>query len=113
MTPARRTKLTKEQGFALIETFQKSGLKPTSFCTQQNIHYCVFRYWFSKTRKQSFIKKNEACFLPIKINPPASILPTASLKISLNSAIAVEIPSGFDMVTFKQILEVCRDVANR
>jgi hypothetical protein len=113
MTPARRTKLTKEQGFALIEAFQKSGLKPTPFCTQQNIHYCVFRYWFSKTRKQSFIKKNEACFLPIKVNPPASVFSQTALKVSLNSSVAVEIPPGFDMRAFKQILEVCHDVANR
>lgn len=113
MTQTRRTKLTKEQGFALIETFQKSGLKPTTFCTQQNIHYCVFRYWFSKIRKQSLIKKNEACFLPIKINPPSSFFPQTALKISLKSSVAVEIPPGFDMGAFRQILEVCNDVANR
>jgi hypothetical protein len=113
MTPASRKKLTKEQGFALIEAFQKSGLKPTIFCTQQNIHYCVFRYWFSKTRKKSFIKKNEACFLPIKVSTPVSVSPPTPLKIFFNSSIAVEIPSGFDMGAFRQILEVCRDVANR
>lgn len=113
MTSARRTKLTKEQGFALIEEFQKSRLKTTIFCIQQNIHYWVFRYWFSKTRKQSFIKKNEACFLPIKVSPPVSMFPPTALKISFNSSIAVEIPSGFDMEAFRQILEVCCDVPNR
>lgn len=113
MTSERRAKLTKEQGFALIEAFQKSGLKPKYFCTKQNIPYCVFRYWFTKHRKQSLTKNNGACFLPVRVNHSASVFSQPALKISLSSSVTVEIPSGFDMEAFRQILGVCRDVANR
>ena len=113
MNPTPRKKLTKEQGFALIEAFEKSGLKAAHFCSQQNVHYCVFQYWFTKTRKESFIKKNDACLLPIKLNPHTSYSTQTALKISLYSSLSIEVQAGVDITVLKQILEVCRDVANR
>jgi hypothetical protein len=113
MAQIHRTKLTKEQGFALVEAFQKSNLKSSRFCIQRNIQYSVLYYWLSKAKKVSNHKRDKGCFLPVKLNSSPSIFSKAPLRVLLNSSITVEIPSGFDMVAFKQLLEVCRDVANR
>lgn len=112
MSRVRRKKLTKEQGVALIKAFQKSGLKPATFCAQQNMPYHILRHWLSSKRNKS-IKNNEACFLPVNLRSSNPILAQTSLRISLNSVISVEIPSGYDRTIFRQILEECYDVVNR
>lgn len=112
MSKVRRKKLTKEQGLALIEAFQQSGLKSTEFCEQQNIPYYILRHWLS-SKDNGSIKNNEACFLPVKLRSSNPILAQTLLRISLNSVISVEIPSGYDRTIFRQILEECYDVVNR
>jgi hypothetical protein len=107
MNGSPRKKLTKIQGFAIIEAFYKSGLKSVRFCTQKNIPYNVFRYWFILFKKQSEINTQPANFLPVKIKPPQPILLSQNpLKVYLKPGIAIEVPVGFDITTFKQVLEV-------
>lgn len=107
MNQSRRKQLTKAQGLALIEAFYKSGLKSVPFCTQKNIPYYVFRYWLIAFKKQTRMKTQSTNFLPVKIMPVQPMpIPQNPLKVYLKPGIVIEVPVGFDMASFKQVLEV-------
>jgi hypothetical protein len=115
MNKIKRPYLTNEQGLAMIEAFKKGDLKPMTFCKKNKVSYPVFRYWLTQVRKKSVVSTNEACFLPVKLNNNSSAYSpaAAALKVCLNAGITIEVPAGFDIFTFKQVIEVCQNVVNR
>lgn len=63
---------TKEQRthfLAMIEQWQRSGLRQKVFCTENNIPYHVFHYWYGVYKSE---QKPSGSFLPVNIRPAAN-----------------------------------------
>ncbi len=109
MTPAKTIKLNKSQGFALVESFLQSGLSARDFSIQENIKYHVLKYWRVAFDKESVSKKRKTLkFLPLQL--PKLLQQSSSatlLKIQAQSGLILEVPAGFDINSFKEILKAC------
>jgi hypothetical protein len=58
---------------ALIQEYEKSGMRQKAFCAKNNITYSTFQFWLSKIRKDRE-KRNR--FLPVRVidqDVPAAI----------------------------------------
>lgn len=103
--------LTPAEGQILVNEFYNSKLKPGKFCQQKNISYYMLRYWRRKSKEVKTTKSNVAAqtikskFLPI--NLMGSKPNIATIKITVNSKIKVELDESIDLSKFKQILEFC------
>jgi hypothetical protein len=66
-----------QQMYAMIHSWQQSGLTQKAYCEQQSIRYHVFHYWY-KHYRDTQLQDNEAGFIPLQIKPS-----TASAHIEL------------------------------
>lgn len=107
-----RKKLTREEGFSLVERFLQSNLKPIPFCAQERIAPHIFRYW-QRARKYE-AEQMPKTFLPVKIiTSTQQVEPKNNIKVIFSPNLLLEVPPGANMESFKQILEVCHYVVNR
>jgi hypothetical protein len=62
-------KYVREQVYALIESWQKSGLTQKQFCARENLSHSTFKYWRKKYRinQERNTKLSENAFIPIKL----------------------------------------------
>ena len=61
---------TKEQRvryLAMIKQWEQSGLRQKVFCTENNIAYHVFHYWYGVYKSE---QKTSGSFLPINVTSP-------------------------------------------
>ena len=79
---------------ALIQEYEKGGMKQKEFCSRNKIKYSTFQFWLSRIRKQ---RANENRFLPVRvidrnapsaISVPAEICYTDGTVLKLNQASA-------------------------
>ncbi len=108
MRPITSKYLTKEQGFELVKSFEKSGLKAPIYCHQKNINLCVLQHWRTKVKKLS--RQEEGNLIPVKIISPSPH--TNIIKITIRGVIAIDVSSETDMPILKKVLEICKNVAN-
>lgn len=64
----QRDETIRQQMFAMITSWQQSGLSQKSYCEQNGIRYHVFHYWYKCFRRSTSSTKDEG-FIPIKIQP--------------------------------------------
>lgn len=62
-----RDQQRKEQ-FAMITSWQQSGLSQKTYCLQNNIAYHIFHYWYKIYRDQH--AAGTASFISVNIPPP-------------------------------------------
>ena len=68
----QRDKAIREQMFAMISSWQQSGLSQKAYCQQHNIRYHVFHYWYKCFRDLQSPAKDKG-FMPLKIQAVNSI----------------------------------------
>ena len=93
------TKEQRAQFLAMIKQWQQSDLSQKIFCTQNNIVYHVFHYWYGVYKSE---QKSPGSFLPVNVTPP-----TAQEQIILkgHSGIQLHVPMTDKSVRFiKQLL---------
>ena len=68
------TEAVRQQMFAHISEWQRSGLSQKQYCTEHHLRYYVFHYWYKRYR-QAQATPFEAGFLPLQINtaPAAAV----------------------------------------
>lgn len=49
-TSRRRRRYTRQQRWAHLERFERSGLSPTEFCRRRGIHLATFSLWRRKAK---------------------------------------------------------------
>lgn len=113
MSGVRRTKLTREQGFALVHAFKQSKLKASVFCQQRETRRHVLAYWISVIGKHQQHAAQGGRLIPVKLPTTTQPWVSSPLRVSLPTGITVEIAGGVDKATLTQLLEACVDVVNR
>ena len=93
------TKEQRTQFLAMIKQWQQSGLSQKVFCTENNIAYHVFHYWYGVYKSD---QKSTGSFLPVKITTPVT---EEQITIKGNSGIQLQVPMTDKSVRFiKQLL---------
>ena len=49
---------------ALVQEYEKCGMKQKEFCIRNRINYSTFQFWLSRIRKQ---RANASRFLPVRV----------------------------------------------
>jgi hypothetical protein len=62
----------KEQMFAHIEQWKKSDLSQKKYCSQHNIRYHVFHYWFKRFREALPVIDKMSSFVKLQVEQPAT-----------------------------------------
>jgi len=70
----KNQKHSKERMFALIKSWQQSGLSQHQFCKQEKLSTSTFGYWLKKYKYEKAdgnnkTKKPDKTFLPVKVTP--------------------------------------------
>ena len=64
-----------QQMFAMIQSWQQSGLTQKAYCEEHAVRYHIFHYWYKRYRvSQSFAK--EPGFIPLQTEPSPSLIST-------------------------------------
>ncbi len=77
----QRDETIRQQMFAMITSWQQSGLSQKAYCQEHNIRYHVFHYWYKCFRDLQSPAKDEG-FMPLKIQP-VNFIHTASAHAEL------------------------------
>lgn len=56
----------RQEHFAMITSWQQSGLSQKAYCQVNNIKYHVFHYWYKMYRDKQ--PSHSACFVPLHIS---------------------------------------------
>jgi hypothetical protein len=93
------TKEHRAQFLSMIKQWQQSGLSQKVFCTENNIAYHVFHYWYGVYKSEH---KASRSFLPVSITPAAV---QERITLSGLSGIQLQVPMTDKSVRFvKQLL---------
>lgn len=71
-----------QQMYAMIHSWQQSGLTQKAYCEEQAIRYHVFHYWYKRYR-DAHLQDNEAGFIPLQTAPSPSLVPPAHTELIL------------------------------
>ncbi len=101
-----------------IEDFNKTALNQKSFCADKGINLSLFRKWRYRLMKLATIdgdnkKFSKNTFIPIDIKEP-TIKTTSTfskkhhddIKILLNADMVLSIPTDFNEVTLKRLIDL-------
>ena len=61
--------------FAMISSWQKSGLTQKAYCQEHAVSYHIFHYWYKRYRTSQSPDK-EPGFIPFQITPSPSLVGT-------------------------------------
>ena len=95
------TKEQRAQFLAMIKQWQQSGLSQKLFCTNNNIAYHVFHYWYGVYKSE---QKSTGTFLPVNITPPIA---QEQITIKGNNGIQLQVPMTDKSVRFIKQLLLC------
>ena len=95
------TKEQRTQFLAMIKQWQQSGLSQKLFCTENNIAYHVFHYWYRAYKSE---QKSTGTFLPVNITPPET---QEQITIKGNSGIQLHVSMTDKSVRFIKQLLLC------
>lgn len=57
-----------KQKFLMIELWQQSGLSQKAWCSQENISYHIFHYWYKRYRVAQSPDESRR-FIPLQVQP--------------------------------------------
>lgn len=60
----------RRQKFLMIESWQQSGLSQKGWCSQENISYHIFHYWYKRYRAARLPDENQK-FIALQVEPSA------------------------------------------
>jgi|SRR5664279_1770720 len=93
------TKEQRAQFLAMIKQWQQSGLSQKLFCTENNIAYHVFHYWYGVYKSEQISPES---FLPVNVT---SVAAQEQITISGLRGIQLQVPMTDKSVRFiKQLL---------
>ena len=58
----------RKQKFLMIESWRQSGLSQKAWCSQENISYHIFHYWYRRFRVAQSADKNQR-FISLRVQP--------------------------------------------
>ena len=103
--------IDQKEGFwrRTLEAWKDSGLSGSAFQRQNNLSKNAFGYWKRKLMPRS---EKAHALVPISIRKP-SRLPTGAstscIRLHLGGLYTVEVSTGFDAQTLREVLAVVRD----
>lgn len=86
-----------------IESCKQSGLSQKAYCEQHRIGIASFRRWRAIFVREGKSQARPTTLLPVNIVPAAG--GGTSLALWFGEGLRLEIPSGFDPVMLKQVVE--------
>lgn len=86
-----------------IQAWKQSGLGQKAFCEQHHLGLASFQRWRRIFTTEASTKETApVTFLPVNVMEP--IPPSLTLRVKEN--LRIEIPTGFDPITLKQLIQV-------
>lgn len=86
-----------------ITDWQQSDLSQKAYCEQHHLGLASFRRWHRIFMMQKRAKDTPSVsFLPVNLVEPSA----SSLTLRVNEHLTLEIPTGFDPNTLKQVIQV-------
>lgn len=86
-----------------IQVWKQSGLTQKEFCEQHHVGLSTFQRWRRKLAIQEKPKGSAAVsFLPVGVVGSSE----SGLTVLLNNRLRIEVSTGFDASTLKQVIEV-------
>ena len=68
----RSNEQLRQQMFDHITQWQQSGVSQKAYCTQNNIPYHVFHYWYKCYRNENSMSNEFSSFVQLKVQPSSS-----------------------------------------
>ncbi len=97
-----KRQVNRQRWFDRIKSCKQSGLTQKAFCQRHQIGVASFRRWQAIFAQEGKPKASPAILLPVSILPAVN---GPSLALWFGEELRLEIPSGFDAVMLKQVVE--------
>ena len=88
-----------------IESWRQSTLSKKAYCTRHNLAYDSFQRWYRISKERTAhetVPAAKVSLLPVKLVEPTD----EKLTLLLDGQQRIEIPTGFDPTTLKQLIRV-------
>jgi len=98
-----KREINRQRWLERIQAWKRSGQTQRAFCQQQHLGLASFQRWRRKLRVEKKPEESSTItFLPVSVkNAHAS-----NLTLQINDHLRIEIPSGFDPNTLRQVIDV-------
>ena len=98
-----KREINRQRWLERIRAWKQSGQTQRAFCQQHHLGLASFQRWRRKLRVEKKPEESSTItFLPVSVkNAHAS-----NLTLRVNDHLHIEIPSGFDPNTLKQVIDV-------
>jgi len=107
----KNQKYTKEEMYLAVETWRKSGLSQSKFCSVKKLSVKTFAYWLRKYKQEKGfpIKKNnegQKAFIPVKVSSGINKLvpDRGSIEVIFPNGVQINCPAGIDIGQLKTLI---------
>lgn len=90
----QRSKISKEEMYSHIVSWQQSGLSQKQYCTGQQLTYYLFHYWYRKYKEEQ--AENPKGFTQLTVPVVNSSLPFAEITFAGGRRILLHQPVSVD-----------------
>ncbi len=98
-----KREINRQRWLEQIKAWNQSGQTQRAFCQQHHLGLASFQRWRRKLRAEKKPEESSTItFLPVSVNNAQA----SYLTLLVNDHLRIEIPSGFDTDTLKQIIHV-------
>ena len=102
LSPRERNR---RQWLGHIESWKQSALSKKAYCARHHLGYGSFQRWYRISTGEAVNEPEQAArvtLLPVSLVEPIA----AKLTLRLSNQLHIEIPTGFDPTTLKQLIRV-------
>ena len=89
--------------YALIQSWENSGLSQEKFFHQQGISKSTFGYWRKKYLKETVSNKGKDTFIPVKVNKTTDKKPEV-LEVVYPNGVRLVCSAGIDLSRLKPLI---------
>ena len=90
----------------ILSDWRETGLSVVKYCDRNNISKHKFFYW----KKKIEAPKQTLSIIPFDANGTSSNRKDSSINVTINNRYKVDVTGNFNPATFKQVVEVLRDL---
>lgn len=98
-----KREINRQRWLEHVQAWRHSGLEQKAYCEQHRLGFASFQRWLGIVRAEDKARsKSPVTFVPVKVNPCVS----PALTLHLSKDLRLEIPTDFDPVLLKQVVQV-------
>jgi transposase-like protein len=99
----KNQKFTKEQMYALIREWERSGLSQERFFKQHRVPRSTFAYWRKKYLREASLGERKDTFIPVKVDHTTESNPDL-LQVIYPNGIRLVCSPGMDLSRLKPLI---------